>query len=484
MLDSDDLDIAPQQERRHGNGEAWSVYHGDALEWLQTLPLHSADSLVCDPPAGIAFMGNEWDKDKGGRGKWIAWLARILTAAYRALRPGGYGFVWALPRTSHWTATACENAGFEIRDIFTHVSGQGFSKSPGLVRPLAEHWIFIRKPGPLYDLRISECLIGTKKQVPGTKPKAENQTFGARPASAYAGESDGYNPDVGRQPSNFLLTHSPHCVRADGEMSCVEGCPVDLLGKQSGVTKSSESGYNFEKSNQDNPTHVLTNIKSGVHFGDTGTAARFYHCFEYAASDDGYLCAPGCPVRLLSEQSGERTSGKPTEGKSATTDAVYGKFAKRSLTGGGDTGTAARYFHVFDPFGYVSKASRSEKEAGCGDKNSSGNNRTRKCTGCGLTDNGKTDHSLCNGEIENLKAKSSLNHHPTVKPVALMQHLIRLITPVGGLVIDPFTGSGTTGVACMREGLRFAGSEQDAEFVDIAKARITHAAKTAQEAKP
>jgi DNA modification methylase len=69
------------------------------------------------------------------------------------------------------------------------------------------------------------------------------------------------------------------------------------------------------------------------------------------------------------------------------------------------------------------------------------------------------------------------NHHPTVKPISLMRYLTRLITPPGGLVLDPFMGSGTTGVACVYEGFRFIGIEQEAEYVRVARARIFYAKK-------
>jgi hypothetical protein len=89
----------------------------------------SVDSIVCDPPAGISFMGKKWDGDKGGRNAWIAWMTDIAAECLRVLKPGGHAFVWALPRTSHWTATAWEDAGFEVRERVAHVFGSGFPKS-------------------------------------------------------------------------------------------------------------------------------------------------------------------------------------------------------------------------------------------------------------------------------------------------------------------------------------------------------------------
>ncbi len=105
------------------------IIHGDCLEKLKELPENSVDSIVTDPPAGISFMGKSWDTDKGGRDNWIKWMQEVATECKRVLKPGGHAFVWTIPRTSHWTATAWENAGFEIRDVVAHVFGSGFPKS-------------------------------------------------------------------------------------------------------------------------------------------------------------------------------------------------------------------------------------------------------------------------------------------------------------------------------------------------------------------
>lgn len=100
-----------------------TLIHGDCLDVLRQLGDASVDSIVTDPPAGIGFMGREWDSDRGGRNQWIAWLASVMREALRVLKPGGHALVWALPRTSHWTATAIEDAGFDIRDVHHHIFG-------------------------------------------------------------------------------------------------------------------------------------------------------------------------------------------------------------------------------------------------------------------------------------------------------------------------------------------------------------------------
>lgn len=105
------------------------LHLGDSLEVLRGLPTNSVDALVTDPPAGISFMNLAFDGDKGGRRQWIAWLTEIMRECYRVMKPGAHGLVWALPRTSHWTATALEDAGFEIRDRVAAVFATGFPKS-------------------------------------------------------------------------------------------------------------------------------------------------------------------------------------------------------------------------------------------------------------------------------------------------------------------------------------------------------------------
>ena len=106
-----------------------TLIQGDCLEELAKLAPESVDAVVTDPPAGISFMGHDWDGDKGGRDGWVGWLTRVMRECLRVLKPGGHSLVWALPRTSHWTATAVEDAGFEIRDVVTHLFGTGFPKS-------------------------------------------------------------------------------------------------------------------------------------------------------------------------------------------------------------------------------------------------------------------------------------------------------------------------------------------------------------------
>jgi site-specific DNA-methyltransferase (adenine-specific) len=118
------------------------------------------------------------------------------------------------------------------------------------------------------------------------------------------------------------------------------------------------------------------------------------------------------------------------------------------------SGGASRFF-------YCAKASKAEREAGCANLPAKQQDESREEDAPGANN------------PRNRGGEARRNHHPTVKPVALMEWLARLVTPPGGFVLDPFTGSGTTGVACARLGLGFVGIEREPEYMAIAKARIT-----------
>jgi site-specific DNA-methyltransferase (adenine-specific) len=151
----------------------------------------------------------------------------------------------------------------------------------------------------------------------------------------------------------------------------------------------------------------------------------------------------------------ETTSGSLT-GQPRTENKIYGSAANTLGTPRfheGDTGSAARFF-------YCAKASRDDRDEGCG---------ALELTEAGI----KNDSGRGFSESDPMAAVMRRNPHPTVKPTDLMRYLCRLITPPNGIVLDPFTGSGSTGKAAMAEGFRFIGIEREAEYIEIARARIS-----------
>lgn len=361
------------------------VIHGDAYEALKALPDNSIDALVTDPPSGIAFMGKEWDKNKGGGESWISWLTGIMREVYRILKPGAYGVVWALPRTSHWTAQALERSGFEIRDKIYHHFGEGFPKSLDVgkvvpeydgygtgLKPSTEEWILIRKP-------LSEA--GVAKNVLRWGTGAINIDGCRIPAT------DGYGP-----------------VKTRGATKLMEPRPWNARERQEYVSGSLKGRW---------PSHLLL--------------SHSYDCTQDTCDDD-------CPIPILDAES-----------------------------------YVSRYFQTFY---YASKASRKEREAGCEtivpqqgfDKNTS---KTIAHI------NYQTGETTYNEYIPSIRH----NGHPTIKPLKLVSYLVRLVTPPHGVVLDPFAGSGTTGIACVCEKKYYVLIEQEEQYIDIIYARLSYAEK-------
>jgi len=429
-----------------------TVLHGDALEVLKGIPDNYVHSIVCDPPAGINFMSKDFDKDRGGRDQWIAWLRDIMIEAKRCLRPGGHALVWALPRTSHWTATALEDAGFEVRDCVYHLQGQGFPKSLNLgngqgtaLKPSVECWWLVRKPLAESSIAANVLAWGTGGlaidacRVAGTVPiredhgKESGSIFGINSRHP-AGEST-----QGRWPSHLLLSHSIWCIPQG--VKRVRGGSAGI-----GTHKAGKQGYGGN-------VHDFQT----VNYGDEQVEA--------------YQCHESCPIAELDRQSGVRSS-RPGKLKPNGKAQVY--FEMPHVEDGPkyqDTGGSSRYFTNFPPDDYIpwlyqSKASRAERNAGC--------------EGLPLGEPPASARSKPAEGRQNPLGEPRSNHHPTVKSLALMRWLIRLITPPGGVVLDCFLGSGSTAVAAIQEGMHFIGIEQDASYVVIADARIAHARQEAR----
>ena len=159
---------------------------------------------------------------------------------------------------------------------------------------------------------------------------------------------------------------------------------------------------------------------------------------------------------MLDEQSGERASGKSNNNAKIGESGNVTPLRRGRLISRNDKGGASRFF-------YCAKASKSERNTGCK------NLDVKQTVGGGGTNN--TEDDVC-GKYGSIKVAAH-NHHPTVKPLKLMEYLCILTkTPTGGIVLDPFMGSGTTGVACKLTGRNFIGIEMNEEYIKIAQARI------------
>jgi site-specific DNA-methyltransferase (adenine-specific) len=418
----------------------WCVVEGDALDVVRTLPLACLDAVVTDPPSGIAFMGAEWDRDKGGRAQWVAWLAEVLGLARAATRDGGRALVWSLPRTSHWTGCAVEDAGWSIESTVTHLFGTGWPKGQSQLKPAAETW-WLARTGRSEALNIEACRVGVSKRVPGSLSVSQLNGYGVANRRGQSLDDSGHRADVGRYPPNVVLSHAPGC-RCVGERRVQTSTGHKANG---GAYARGDSAVPF----------TLKHDGTACYVDPDGTELV-----------EAWECVDGCPVRELDAQSGELTSGAwngkrhVNKGNGVTLN-PFGAIRDEAPRDG-DTGTASRFFPQFpaDPavFGYHAKPSRAERDAGV----SLDAQSVTRYSGMGQ---GPSPQQTP------LAASAQGNNHPTVKSIALMRWLVRLVSQRGQVILDTFAGSGTTGVAALAEGRRVILIEREPRFAEIARQR-------------
>lgn len=492
-----------------------SVIHGEAKQVLKNFPENSIDAVCIDPPAGISFMNRSFDSDRGGRDAWISWLAGVLLSVYRVMKPGAHAFVWALPRTSHWTGLALEYAGFEVRDCcyhlyaqdeqlrafvesltnaqqeafwrllyaqedpyFLHLFGSGMPKSLNISKAIdklsgAEREVVGRSTGPgvrsyqkllkehgarKYEKGYSEDLRDGKG-YPITAPTTDE-------AIQYNGWGTGLKPSV----ETWWLVRKPISERnvaqnvlrwGTGGLN-IDGCRIPTGDD---LARMNKPGYNGTFNPQGGPNRATSDP---VAASGRWPAHLFFSHSLWCTEE---WCHESCPIKLLDQQSGARDSHGTV--MKVTFKGIFGNG--RPVTGPireADTGTASRYFQRFNPFFlYTSKPSQKEKNLGCEaivprqgfDKNTS-----QKIA--------HINHETGQVTYSDYQPSVNQNSHPCVKSISLLRYLLKLITPPGGTVLDCFAGSGSTALAALEEGFHYVlVEEQDTKeepYVSIARARI------------
>jgi len=385
------------------------LLNGDCLEILKILPENSVDSLVTDPPAGISFMGKDWDKDKGGRDNWIEWMSEVMAEALRVLKPGGHGLVWAIPRTSHWTATALENAGFEIRDIVVHLFGSGFPKSQNIGKAIDKAAGAVGHSGKRFNA------AGDGDRSNGGDALRSDHPEYIKPQSitSEAKQWDGWGTALKPASEHWILIRKPLSEKTIAKNVIkwgtgginIDGCRVEI--------DSNDPNHRPGTNDRDESPNSIFGA-GNKRRGNLGQG-RF----------PANLVLSGEAPEMLDKQSGECKTGAFKRKASNNTTVGPSGYKTGPRTEAplhkASTGGASRFF-------YCAKASKSER--------------------------------------------GQDNNHPTVKALKLMEYLIKLITPPEGIVLDPFMGSGSTGVAAKNEGFRFIGIEENAEYYDIADKRL------------
>ena len=484
------------------------LYNMDCRDAMSLfLPDNSVDAIVCDPPYGLAFMGKKWDYDVPGVDIWAECL--------RVLKPGGHLLAFAGARTQHRMAVRIEDAGFEIRDMIAWVYGSGFNKVGyikdgggqhvrkgwgGSLKPALEPITMARKPliGTVVAnvlahgtgaLNIDGCRVeGTP--APTRFDPAKHGREGWR-MNATGAECAANASPLGRWPANLIHDGSEDVVAAFPQAKRQQGA---LTGSE----PSSKTANTFGE---------FAGRASSAPRGDTGSAARFFYAAKASKKDrdegldDHETVIIERSLTLESPKWGNadrqvvlQVDTEPSPPKVIAVSGVSNKSAHEwsTLLFGSEhtapclqgttciietptsstTGlTTLSYFQNLLTSANTQVANY-ETESGGSPAQTAAPGTLLLRTTSGLMASALGVEHAASPTLLKISVSARRSDHPTVKPTDLMAYLCRLVTPPGGVVFDPFMGSGSTGKAALREGFGFIGCEMDAAYFAIAEARL------------
>ena len=409
-----------------------TVHHGDSREVLKGFADASIHSVVCDPPYALVSIGKRFGAENaaavkpGKTGayarasagfmgqKWdtgeTAFDPDFWAEVLRVLKPGGHLLAFSGTRTYHRLACAVEDAGFEIRDMVSWLYGSGFPKSHDVSKGIDKAAGATRE------------VVGTeKRQRGGSDDPTQSRGRNYRLAG---GEIDVTIPatEAARQWEGWGTALKPACEPIVLARKPLAGTVVaNVLAHDTGALNIDgcriEGGAGGRRDGE---------VSAARRYADHGSTN-----FAPTPGPRGGDAKGRWPANVIHDGSGEvldtfpDTASGSWSGQRSTpkTKGVYGAFeGGQEAPRNGDAGSAARFF-------YSAKADAADR---CGSK------------------------------------------HPTVKPIDLMAYLCRLVTPPGGVVLDPFAGSGSTGMACLREGFDCVLIEREAQYVEDIHRRLKH----------
>lgn len=395
-----------------------TVYQGDCIEVMRQMPENSVDAIVTDPPYGLEFMGRDWDGFGTPLG-FQTWSEAWAREAFRILKPGGHLLAFAGTRTYHRMASGVEDAGFEIRDCIAWMYGSGFPKSLDVSKAIdkaagAEREVVdvLRSPYKVDKAEADRRAYGKFDHETDERGYLLNPV--TKPATSDAEKWSGWGTALKPAFEPVVVARKP------------------LIGTVAqNVLEHGTGALNIDR------CRIAVDMSGGVWHGSTRKTGYDGGWDSTAKPNTEPHTAGRRPANvtldedaaaMLDEQSGNRrgmaSQRHLSRAKPGMFGVGHGLETKPFHEAYDDNGGASRFF-------YTAKASKK-------DRNTNGANNT----------------------------------HPTVKPTTLMRWLIRLVTPPGGIILDPFGGSGSTGVAARAEGVRCILIEREAEYLDIIRQRL------------
>lgn len=482
------------------------IYNDDCLKVLKTMEENSIYAIVTDPPYGLNFMGKKWDYDIPTVAVWRECL--------RVLKPGGHLLAFGGTRTNHRLACRIEDAGFEIRDMIAWVYGSGFPKSLNIGKEIDSVLGIDREVIGVRDTLIGNGGKGNNFLTENSRNRRVDVTI---PASAMAKKWEGFGTalkpalepiTMARKPLDGtivqnVLTHGVGGINVDGcrVLGEIAYVPGGLHRGSSATIVFSEGTTDLDRGPHNRwPANLIHDGSEKVTAVFPKDSSRFFYCAKASASDRDEGCKEVVSwenVDLKSELLGMRS-----QIKDISDDIILrlkGYDWNTILSGKTDTDLSQQ--GLMFTIKIISKLIIELKIS-----NWSQNLSIRehildvismiRVSGLNLVDFvesiKKYQKSITEEEtvlvlgvvnavsktLQKINALGKIgNGHNTVKPTDLMRYLCRLVTPPGGIVLDPFMGSGSTGKAAILEGFQFIGIEKEKQYFDIAEARINHAEK-------
>ena len=436
------------------NNTVQHIVNGDSTKELKKIPNETVDLVVSDPPYGYSFMGKDWDKAVPSVDVWKECL--------RVLKPGSFAFVMSAPRQDVLSQMIVRlgMAGFDTS--FTSIYwtyASGFPKAANV--------------GKLVDKR-----LGAEREVIG-----ERERFGreGRKAACGFGNSDNVYGD-GKVTANEIVTApaTPQAKALDGSYAGFQPKPaveviivaMKPLSEKTYVDQALANGKGVSWLDDCRIPYQNEDEFKDIKSNRSGSGREIYGGGKGIPVDNtlsDYNPQGRFPANLLVSDDvlndGRITKSTGGSKPIPTTGRTYGEYDKTNINyyNYGDSGSYSRYFDLDKwasktlPFLIVPKASSSEKNKGLEELEGSQVNDGRTIPPDNAFQRGQTVRK---------------NTHPTVKPVKLLTYLISMGSRPGDLVLDPFNGSGSTGIAAKMLGRNYVGVEMELEYVNTSNLRI------------
>lgn len=429
----------------YSENDSYKIYNGDMLDMLQVIEPESIDAIVCDPPYELGFMNKSWDSTG------IAFKKETWQNCFEVLKPGGYLLAFGGSRTYHKIACAIEDAGFEIRDCIMYLYGCGFSKSYNIGLAIdKKNGVESEVVGVGKSGCNSRAYQSEKPTTSGNydikKSQNEWQGWGTCLKPAYEPIIVARKPFKGSVVDNIINYRVGGINIDECRVVCNDKVKMNIRD-----TSSCSDGWNrpwMDDKEKDK-------LRQEIAIEKANNLGRFPAnvILTYDETDFDEVCG-GMPYT--------KNNTKTHSAKNSDNNVNFNASKSVNVIGYEDSGSASRYF-------YCAKASKKDRDEGLD-----------------AFEERKTTDGCIRANVETARkfgANSALrkNIHPTCKPTELMQYLVRLVSPKGATILDPFMGSGSTGKAVMFENrerdanYKFIGIELTDEYLPIAQARIEYA---------